>query len=199
MPKAEREIFEQDFMYELLNSYSSGGKTLSNAPYIQMPNAQKFLDDIGHAPGVNPTEAGRQLRTKMDLVLGKRKADKFIAAMDGIRANQIIEKPLEEGAVRGTFGAGGASIYLAQGLTSSARNRLLAAAFGDRKLEPFINVLARRTGPAQTEVAYRKMVARTLLSTRGLKSLAQQMSRDPEFAAEMVRLTRALSDSEEDK
>tara|TARA_S200002703_G_scaffold61324_1_gene53250 strand:+ start:1820 stop:4864 length:3045 start_codon:yes stop_codon:yes gene_type:complete len=199
MPEAEREIFEQDFMYELLNSYSSGGKTLNNAPYIQMPNAQKFLDDIGHAPGVNPTEAGRQLRTKMDLVLGKRKADKFIAAMDGIRANQIIEKPLEEGAVRGTFGAGGASIYLAQGLTSSARNRLLAAAFGDRKLEPFINVLARRTGPAQTEAAYRNMIARTLLSTRGLKSLAQQMSRDPEFAAEMVRLTRALSDSEEDK
>lgn len=199
MPKAEREIFEQDFMYELLNSYYSGGKTLSNAPYIQMPNAQKFLDDIGHAPGVNPTEAGRQLRTKMDLVLGKRKADKFIAAMDGIRANQIIEKPLGEGAVRATAGLGNVSIYLAQGLTGSARNRLLAAAFGDRKLEPFINVLARRTGPAQTEVAYRKMISRTLLSTRGLKSLAQQMSRDPEFAAEMVRLTRALSDSEEDK
>lgn len=200
MPQGERDTLAQDFAAEILNAYTQrGGVQTRTAPFLRMPNAEEFLRDIGDLPGAKPTSEGSKMLQKMNTILGERQKRTLIDLMRAIRASQVPAQKLGAEEVRATAGMAGMSIYLASGLGSFAHNRLMAAALGRGSLSPFVDVLARDTGIAATERAYKKMVATTLSTRSGIMNISQQMSRDPHFAEAMTQLMidiRASEDAE---
>lgn len=196
MPIEERKAFSKDFMYELLGSYSSTGKPLAKAPFITMPDADRFLKDTGQLPGQASSQEGRDLLKKMKLVLGERTTNKFVAAQKMIQASQASGKKTNTDEIRAVIGAGGVSAYLAEGLGSFAQNRIMAAAFGRGALEPFLDVLARDVGSAATEKAYSSMIAKMLTTKSGLAEITDQMGNDPLFAEAMTKMISGIKESE---
>jgi len=189
----ELDAFSQDFVVELLNNYTAGGMAMNRAPFIQMPNASRFLEDIGRLPGTQPTQSGRELLRKMDGVMGQRQSRKFVAFMEQVHANQTNPNPITKDEIRTVLGFGGVSAYLAEGISGWGRNQLMGVAFGSKTLEPFIDVMVRDVGSRQAEEALTKMVTGIYMSDRGRRALAQGMSRDPEFAARMAEMTEAMA------
>jgi hypothetical protein len=196
MPIEERKAFSKDFMYELLGSYSATGKPLAKAPYITMPDADRFLKDVGQVAGQASTQEGRELLKKMKLVLGENTTNKFISAQKMIQASQVSGQRMGKDEVRAVVGAGGVSAYVAQGLGSFVNNRLMSAAYGIGALEPFLDILARDVGSAATEKAYSSMISKMLTTKAGVSAITDGMGNDPAFAGAMTKMISEIKQSE---
>jgi len=198
MPLEERKAFSADFLYELLATYSATGKPLVKAPFIKMPDAEKFLTDIGQTTGQAATQEGRELLRKMRITLGPEMTDRFIAAQKMVAASQASGQKIDKGELRTVIGVGGVSAYLSEGLSSFAHNRIMSAAFASDGLRPFLDILARDAGSAATEKAYSRMLSRLLTTQAGISALTDQMGNDPAFAEAMSKMTSDLKQSEEE-
>ena len=199
MDAADKEIFRQDFASDLINSYRIGGEKQFRAPFHTMPNAEDFLKDIGRMPGAKPTQKGRELLAKMNTVLGPTKTKKLIATMDIIQANQLKGGSITKDELRTVIGMGGVSAYLTDSAYRVVHNNLMALAFSSPKLSPLVDLMARDVGAAQYEKALTEAVTGLMTTSRGMRALSQQMSRDPEFAKAMTEISAAIGKEKSEK
>jgi hypothetical protein len=189
MPPSEKLAFKEDFLYEILNTYTKGGQQSTVAPYRALPRADKFLEDIGQlAGGAKGIEADRQLLAKMDVVLGKQERERFVAGMTMQNATAPIPSKGGEMSLRVVGGSGGIAPYIAGNLTGAVKNRLMAMALARKSMSGVVDLLARDVGSEQATKTLNKLVTAAFTTRTGIMSLAQNMGKDPNFDEEVTSI-----------
>jgi hypothetical protein len=190
MPDGEKQVLANDFMRELLNNYP-GGTPMSRAPYATFWDAKRFLKDIDTPKGKS------DLVQKMERILGPEKTQEFIDVSRVMDATSI-SNALPKDQLRFTAGLGGFSFYLAEGLTSFARNGFYSAMLGSKAADRsgLLKFIARDAGPQKTEEAFRKAVKYTIGTRAGIQALMEQSRNDPRVAAELQKFAATMNQSE---
>jgi hypothetical protein len=190
MPDEEKQVLANDFMRELLNNYP-GGTPMSRAPYATFWDAKRFLKDIDTPKGKS------DLVQKMERILGPEKTQEFIDVSRVMDATSISNAPPKD-QLRFTAGLGGFSFYLAEGLTSFARNGFYSAMLGSKAADRsgLLKFIARDAGPQKTEEAFRKAVKYTIGTRAGIQALMEQSRNDPRVAAELQKFAATMNQSE---
>lgn len=192
MPESEKSALKNDFMRELLNNYS-GGQPMRRAPFATFWDTKRFLSDIDIAKGKS------DLVRKMDAVLGPEETQKFIDISRVMDATTINNAPPKD-QVRSTIGMGGASFYLAEGVSSYFRNAFYAAMLGSKAADKsgLLRFIARDAGPEATEKAFQKAIKLTIGTRVGIQALAEQARHDPRIAAELQKFAATMNQSEQE-
>lgn len=192
MPESEKSVLKNDFMRELLNNYS-GGQPMRRAPFATFWDTKRFLNDIDVAKGKS------DLVRKMDVILGPEETQRFIDISRVMHATTINNAPPKD-QVRSTIGMGGASFYLAEGVSSYFRNAFYAAMLGSKAADKsgLLRFIARDAGPEATEKAFQKAIKLTIGTRTGIQALAEQARHDPRVAAELQKFAATMSQSEQE-
>ena len=176
----ERNAFKGDFVRELLNSFPGGQYSVSE-PFTPM------FDTVNFAKAMEAPIGTSALRKKVEAVLGKEDADFLYDLAVVNNANQIKYTPDKE-PLRMTAGLSGVSLYLANGVTSGVKNRLMAvmltASKKERKgLNRAIRAMAAGTGDSgQIDLAYKNIMKDVFTTRNGLTALARQAQDNEEFS-----------------
>lgn len=176
----ERNAFKGDFVRELLNSFPGGQHSVSE-PFTPM------FDTVNFAKAMEAPIGTSSLRKKVEAVLGKDDADFLYDLAVVNNANQIKYTPDKE-PLRMTAGLSGVSLYLANGVTSGVKNRLMAAMLTASKkerknLNRAIRAMAVGTGDSgQIDLAYKNMMKDVFTTRNGITALARQAQDNEEFS-----------------
>jgi hypothetical protein len=190
MSATDRNAYKGDFIRGILEAFP-GGKAPQGKPFVPIFDTEKFVTSMTSPSGKSP------LRTKIETVLGKDDAQFLYDLANAYNANIITNVPIRDN-WRTTMGAGGVSVYLAQGVTSSIRNRLMAAMLS--------SPIAKRPGMAEKFAAVISNTGRdeawadafkAAFTTRiGLTALSRQMQDDPEFATYVTETARQFAEDD---
>lgn len=192
MPESEKSALKNDFMRELLNNYS-GGQPMRRAPFATFWDTKRFLNDIDVAKGKS------DIVKKMEAVLGPEETQKFIDISRVMDATTINNAPPKD-QIRSTIGMGGASFYLAEGVSSYFRNAFYAAMLGSKAADKsgLLRFIAKDAGPEATEKAFQRAIKLTIGSRVGIQALAEQARHDPRVAAELQKFASTIAQSEQE-
>lgn len=192
----ERNAFKGDFTRELLNSFP-GGKTPFGEPFTPMFDTEAFVKAMDAPIGVS------SLRKKIEAVLGKEDADFLYDLAKVNNANQIKFASSGE-PLRMTAGLSGVSVYLANGVTSGVKNRLMAAMLTastkeKKKLNSAIRAMAAGVGEnGQIDLAYKNMMKDVFTTRNGLASLARQAQNNEEFSLYLNEMGNRFREDDEE-
>ena len=190
MPESEKSVLKNDFMRELLNNYS-GGQPMRRAPFATFWDTKRFLNDIDVAKGKS------DIVKKMEAILGPEETQKFIDISRVMDATTINNAPPKD-QVRSTIGMGGASFYLAEGVSSYFRNAFYAAMLGSKAADKsgLLRFIAKDAGPEATEKAFQRAIKLTIGTRVGIQALTEQARHDPRVAAELQKFAATMNQSE---
>ena len=195
MPLSEQAAFKDDFLAEILNTYTKGGEQSISAPYRVMPKGGKFLEDVGMAAGgAKPTEQGRQLLAKMDVVLGERERKKFVASMVMQDATSLATTAGGEMSVRAVVAPTNAAAYVAGNVSGAVTNRLMAIALGTKHAGLAVDLLAREIGTEAADKSFKNMVKGLFTTRTGLMAVSRNMGKDPQFDKEVTQMMKNIGE-----
>jgi len=186
VPAAEKKQLTQESVAQFFKKYESGAAQASGGESLW--NSSALARDLAG-------QKGKSLRENMDTIFGKELAREIISA------NEILEAGAKRGGAgaapdvrpRFTFSPGNIAAYFVGDLAGGIKHRFMGWAYGSDALVPMLKMMKKDVGEEQMKKNLEKLLP-SLLSAKGVASLANEASKDPRFDETAQEIMTGLQD-----